>query len=263
MKLTFLGTGTSFGIPVVGCGCAVCTSDDPRDSRTRHGALLSWDDGRRVLVDSPPELRMQLVREGVERVDAVWFTHIHADHLHGIDDLRIFSARGGGTVPVFASADARDEMAQRFRYIFDRGVRPEKGTSKPELDLHVLEPLEERVLAGVGFLPLPVPHGKMTVLGFRVGELGYVTDAKRLPPATLERLKGVDTLVLNALWIGKPHPTHFVVDEAVDAARAVGARRTFLTHLTHRVAHRELEARLPPDVRPAWDGLTIELEDPP
>ncbi len=262
MRLTFLGTGTSFGIPVVGCTCAVCTSTDARDRRTRHGALLSWDDGRRILVDTPPELRLQLVREGVDRVDAVWFTHIHADHLHGIDDLRIFSLKATRSLPAFVPAAIRDEVEARFRYIFDRTIRPEKGTSKPELHLHPVEPGSSQILAGHTFVSLPVPHGRMTVLGFRVGPLGYVTDAKELPPETMDRLQGVDTLVLNALWFGNPHPTHFNVEEAVEAARAVGARRTFLTHLTHRVSHRELERRLPPEVRPAWDGLTIELEDP-
>jgi phosphoribosyl 1,2-cyclic phosphate phosphodiesterase len=262
VRLTFLGTGTSFGIPMVGCDCRTCTSDDPRDRRTRHGALLSWDDGRRVLVDSPPELRLQLVREGVRRLDAVWFTHIHADHLHGIDDLRVFTARSRRSLPAFAGAQAREEIETRFRYIFDRTIQPEKGTSKPELTLHTLEPLRPQIVAGVSFVPLPVPHGRTTVLGFRVGSLGYVTDAKRLPPDTLEHLRGVDTLVLNALWFGNPHPTHFVVEEAVEAARLVGAARTFLTHLTHRVTHAELEERLPPDVRPARDGLSIELEDP-
>lgn len=262
MRLTFLGTGTSFGIPVVGCSCSVCTSRDPRDRRTRHGALLSWDDGQRVLVDTPPELRLQLVREGVDDVEAVWFTHVHADHLHGIDDLRIFSLRARRSLPVFVPAAIRDEVETRFRYIFDRRVRPDKGTSKPELHLHGVDPAQPQILAGRTFTPLPVPHGRFTVLGFRVGELGYVTDAKTLPPETLARLEGVDTLVLNALWFGNPHPTHFNVEEAVEAAETVGARRTFLTHLTHRVSHRELERRLPPDVRPAWDGLTIELEDP-
>ncbi|MEX2531688.1 MAG: MBL fold metallo-hydrolase [Gemmatimonadota bacterium] len=263
MRLTFLGTGTSFGVPVVGCDCAVCTSDDPRDRRTRHGALLSWDDGTRILVDSPPELRLQLVREGVKRIDAVWFTHIHADHLHGIDDLRIFSLRDRRHLPVFVAATSRAEVKRRFSYIFDSAVRPPAGTSKPDLELHSLEPTGAQEVAGISFIPLPVPHGQLTVLGFRVGSLGYVTDAKRLPPSTLELLKGVDTLVLNALWFGNPHPTHFVVEEAIEASRTVGARRTFLTHLTHRVGHRELEDRLPPDVRPAWDGLTIDVEEKP
>lgn len=260
MKITFLGTGTSFGIPVVGCDCRTCTSDDPRDRRTRHGALVTLDGGRRVLVDTPPELRLQLVREGVDRVDAVWLTHHHADHLYGIDDLRIFSLRSKRSVPVHVPAEARGIVERIFEYIFDEALRPEAGTSKPDLTLHTLEPGVAREIAGETFLPLDVPHGSVTVLGFRVGGLGYVTDAKRLPPGTLEALRGVDVLVLNALWWGRPHPTHFNVEEAVAAAETVGARRTYLTHLTHRLLHRELEERLPPEIRPAYDGLTVSVE---
>jgi phosphoribosyl 1,2-cyclic phosphate phosphodiesterase len=259
VKLTFLGTGTSFGIPVVGCTCPTCTSDDPRDRRTRHGALVSLDGGGRVLVDTPPELRLQLVQAGVSRVDAVWLTHHHADHLYGIDDLRVFSLRSKRSLPVYLPHGARRAVERLFEYIFDDEVRPEAGTSKPDLTLHTVEPGVSREIAGAGFLPLAVPHGSMTVLGFRVGELGYVTDAKRLPPETLEALRGVDVLVLNALWWGNPHPTHFNVEEAVETAAAVGARRTYLTHLTHRIVHRELEERLPEGVAPAYDGLTVTV----
>ncbi len=261
MNLTFLGTGTSFGVPVVGCDCPVCTSDDPRDRRTRHGAFLSWEDGGKVLVDTPPELRLQLLREGVKRVDAVWYTHIHADHLHGIDDLRIFSLKMKRSVTAFVPADIRTEVESRFQYIFDHSVVPEKGTSKPEIQLHSLEPYRPQIVVGRSFLPLPVPHGRMRVLGFRVGSLGYITDAKRLPDETFRHLKGVDTLVLNALWFGNPHPNHLSVEEAVEVARLLGARRTFLTHLSHRVSHRELEDRLPPEVQPAFDGLTVQIKD--
>lgn len=259
MKLTFLGTGTSFGIPVVGCTCATCTSDDPRDRRTRHGALLTLEGGNKVLVDTPPELRLQLVREGVGRVDAAWLTHHHADHLYGIDDLRIFSVRTNRSFPVYVPTESRRAVERLFEYIFDDDVRPMPGTSKPDLALHTVEsgvPLE---VAGATFLPLAVPHGSMTVLGFRVGALGYITDAKRLPPETREGLEGVEVLVLNALWRGNPHPTHFNVEEAVEAARSLGARRTYLTHLTHRILHRELEESLPEGIVPAYDGLTIDI----
>ncbi len=169
MRLTFLGTGTSFGIPVVGCQCEVCLSEDPRDRRTRHAALISWDDGRTVLVDTPPELRLQLVREGVTRVDAVWFTHLHADHLHGIDDLRIFSLRNQETVPAFASQDSRAVLERRFDYIFDASVRPDAGSSKPQISLHTLHAGRPETVVGERFLPLEVPHGSLRVLGFRVG----------------------------------------------------------------------------------------------
>jgi phosphoribosyl 1,2-cyclic phosphate phosphodiesterase len=259
VRLTFLGTGTSFGVPVVGCRCPVCTSSDPRDRRTRHGALLSWDDGRRVLVDTPPELRIQLVREGVERVDAVWFTHLHADHLHGIDDLRIFSLRGGHGVPAYASEDARKVLERRFDYIFDPSMQPEAGSSKPQVALNTIRPGEEVEVAGERFTPLEVRHGSLRVLGFRVNGLGYITDAKGLPPETLAALEGVDVLVLNSLWWGNPHPTHLNVEEALEISARLRPSRTFLTHLTHRVSHEEMAAKLPPGVVAAYDGLSIEM----
>jgi len=258
VKLTFLGTGTSFGVPVVGCDCETCTSDDPRDRRTRHGALVETDAGARILVDTPPELRLQLIAQGIERVDAVWFTHIHADHVHGIDDLRIFTVRSGHDIIALIAAEYVEELKARFRYIFDDAVRPPKGTSKPRVRLEPFED-EEVEIAGERFQPIRVPHPPVNVYGFRTGDLGYVTDAKTLDDEAISRLRGVKTLVLNALWFGRPHPTHLVVEEAVRIAERVGAPATYLTHLTHRVGHRELEEKLPDHVRPAHDGLTIEV----
>jgi phosphoribosyl 1,2-cyclic phosphate phosphodiesterase len=261
MNLTFLGTGTSFGVPVVGCRCATCTSEDPRDRRTRHGALLEVEEGR-LLVDTPPELRLQLLRAEVTSVDTLWVTHTHADHVAGLDDLRIFTARRGKPLPAHVARAHVDDLTSRFRYIFDPEVVPPRGTTKPEIDVHPFD--EGRPVAALGreFIPLRVPHGPVDVFGFRVGGLGYVTDGKRLPPATLERLRGVRVLVLNALWFGNPHPTHFNVEEAVEAARAVGAERTFLVHLTHRVRHQEMLDRLPEGVEPAYDGLSVDIPDP-
>jgi phosphoribosyl 1,2-cyclic phosphate phosphodiesterase len=256
VRLTFLGTGTSFGIPVLGCPCAVCASDDPRDRRSRSGALVDLPEGR-LLVDTPPELRVQLLRERVTSLDAVWITHTHADHLHGIDDLRAFSAKRPLTMLVPALHAA--ELRTRFPYIFDPTVAVQPGTTKPEIDVQPFGPLRPLAVLGAELVPLPVPHGVTTVFGFRAGPLGYVTDGKRLPPETLDALRGVRTLVLNALWWGDPHPTHFNVEEAVAAARAVGAERTFLVHMTHRIRHAELERALPPEIRPAYDGLSVDV----
>ncbi len=258
MKLRFLGTGTSFGVPVVGCGCPTCTSPDPRDRRSRHGAILE-DGGRRLLVDTPPELRLQLVEAGVERVDAVWYTHCHADHVHGVDDLRVFSVRRDRPLPVWASEECVGTLRARFAYVFDPDIRPVEGTTKPEAELSAFRAYEEVDVAGFRMLPLAVPHGQVEAFGFRVGDLGYITDAKRLPDRTRDALAGVRVLVLNALWYGKPHPTHFTVEEAVEAALEIGAERTYLTHLSHRVRHAELEARLPPGVAAAHDGLVVEI----
>ncbi len=259
MKLTFLGTGTSFGIPVIGCDCAACTSNDPRDRRTRHGAVVETERGR-LLVDAPPELRLQLLSAGVDRVDAVWFTHAHADHIHGIDDLRVFTVRYGD-LPAWAAAEYHQALVCRFPYIFDDSYEPAEGSSKPRLRLHDFRAGEPVGIVGRDFVPVAVPHGPSTVYGFRVGSLGYVTDGKSLPPEAREVLRGVRVLVLNALWFGKPHPSHFNVEEAVEAARSVEAERTYLTHLTHRVTHAELLERLPEGVEPAYDGLVVDVEE--
>jgi phosphoribosyl 1,2-cyclic phosphate phosphodiesterase len=249
-------------VPVIGCDCDVCTSADPRDRRTRHAAIIESDDGaRRVLIDTPPELRTQLLAAGVSRIDAVWFTHDHADHTHGIDDLRVFSARLRQRVPAFADPVAERSLRRKFNYIFDPDYQPPEGTTKPEIALHAFDPEQPLNVGGFLMRPLEVPHGDMAVYGFRTGPLGYVTDAKLLPPAARKALAGVRVLVLNALWSGNPHPTHFNVEEAVAAAREIGAERTFLTHLTHRVRHDSLAAALPPDIQPAYDGLDVVIDD--
>jgi phosphoribosyl 1,2-cyclic phosphate phosphodiesterase len=258
VKLTFLGTGTSFGVPVVGCDCAACTSDDPRDRRTRHGAIVDLE-GSRLLVDTPPELRLQLLAAGVDRIDAVWFTHVHADHIHGIDDLRVFTVRRGD-MPAYVPAEYLETMKQHFTYIFDDEIEPPQGSSKPRIRLEGFADEAVRIF-GEDFVPVRVPHGGVSVYGFRIGALGYVTDGKRLPDAALNTLRGVDTLVLNALWFGRPHASHFNIEEAIEASRAVGARRTYLTHLTHRVTHAELLERLPEGVFPAFDGLVVEIDE--
>jgi phosphoribosyl 1,2-cyclic phosphate phosphodiesterase len=258
VNLRFLGTGTSFGVPVIGCRCATCSSDDPRDRRMRHAALLR-EGGRTLLVDTPPELRLQLVQAGVRDVDAVWYTHTHADHVHGVDDLRVFSERSGHALPVYASEQDAAVLASRFAYVFDASIRPLEGTSKPEAEMHYFRSYEPVDVAGFRMLPLPLPHGHATVHGFRVGDLGYVTDAKTLPPRTAQALQGVRVLVLNALWWGTPHPTHFSVEEAVETARALCAERTYLTHLSHRSSAAELERRLPRGVCAAYDGLEVEV----
>ena len=260
MRLRFLGTGTSFGVPVIGCTCATCTSDDPRDKRTRHAALLEGN-GRALLIDAPPELCIQLLREGVRHIDAVWFTHAHADHVHGIDDLRVFAGRSGEPLAVYAHPETAALLRRRFDYIFDAAYSPPAGTSRPNLELHEFEAWQPVRIAGFELLPIEVPHGDQRVFGFRAGALGYITDAKRLDSRAIEALRGVRVLVLNALWRGNPHPTHFSVEEAVDAARTVGAEQTFLTHLAHRARHADLAASLPAGISPAHDGLVVDVPE--
>lgn len=257
MRLTLLGTGTSFGVPQIGCDCAVCRSTDPRDRRSRTGALLEAD-GASILIDTPTELRLQLVAARVPRVDAVLYTHAHADHINGIDDLRIFSVRQHAPLPVYGPPETLARVRQSFGYIFDDDVPPYAGTSKPSLALHPLEPDVAATVAGVEVLPLAFEHGHARVYGYRIGPLAYLTDVKSVPEPARARLRGVEVLVINALW-WRPHPTHLSIPEAIETAQAVGARRTYLTHLTHETAHAELASQLPPGVEPGHDGLVITV----
>lgn len=260
MKLTFLGTGTSFGVPQIGCRCEVCRSPDPRDRRTRTSAFVETEGGTRILIDTPPELRLQLTSAGIDRVDAVLFTHEHADHVHGIDDLRAITVRRGAALPMYGPARTLDVLARRFPYIFDDRARPLPGTSKPEGNARPLEPGVPVRIGDAEVTPVAVPHGAVTVFAYRIGPLAYVTDAKALPDAALEPLRGASVLVLNALFRTE-HPTHFSIPEAVETARRVGAERTYLTHLTHDNRHADLEAELPPGIAPAFDGLTIRIDE--
>ncbi len=259
VKLTMLGTGTSFGVPQIGCDCAVCHSSDPRDKRTRCGAVLETDDGTRLLIDTPPELRLQLVAAGVHSVDAVLYTHEHADHIHGIDDLRAFTVRRTTPLRLYGSSETLRILRARFPYIVDDRMQPLPGTTKPEGVL-------VEVVAGVPFrvndtsiLPIAVPHGRTDVLAFRVGPIAYVTDAKSLSESAFAALAGVRVLVLNAL-LHRVHPTHLSISEAVAVAQRIGAERTFLTHLTHESFHVDLAAELPAGICPAYDGLVIDVD---
>ncbi len=257
MRLTFLGTGTSFGVPQIGCDCAVCHSADPRDRRTRAGAVVEAN-GATILIDTPPELRLQLIAAGIADVDAVVYTHEHADHINGIDDLRMFSVRRRRPLPVYGPPETLERLRSSFNYIFDDAVRPYEGTSKPSLEMHAVEPEHPVNVAGTEVLPLAFRHGHLRVFGYRFGRMAYITDVKSIPEAERRNLMGLDVLALNALW-WRPHPTHLSIGEAIETAQALGARRTYLTHLTHETGHADLAARLPPGILPAYDGLTVEV----
>jgi phosphoribosyl 1,2-cyclic phosphate phosphodiesterase len=232
----------------------VCRSDDPRDRRTRSAAVIEAG-GSRLLIDTPPELRLQLLAAAIGQVDGVLYTHEHADHINGIDDLRIFTNRAPLTV--YGPSETLERLRTSFNYIFDATVQPYAGTSKPELVPAVLEPGRAVTIAGVDVLPLAFEHGHVRVFGYRFGPVAYITDAKRISAEARRALQGVEVLVLNALW-RRPHPTHLSIDEAVETAQAIGARRTLLTHLTHETGHAELAASLPAGIEPAYDGLIVE-----
>jgi phosphoribosyl 1,2-cyclic phosphate phosphodiesterase len=252
-RVTMLGSGTSSGVPVIGCTCRVCTSSDPRDRRSRPGLKLEAGENV-VLIDTPTDLREQALRFGLPRVDAVLFTHPHADHVFGLDDLRIFNFRQRQAIPCYGSPATLAALRRTFAYVFEDG---QEGGGKPKLDL---VPIDGPFRAGgMSFTPLSVAHGSMEVLAFRSGCFAYVTDCSAIPPASLDALRDLDVLILDALRI-RPHPTHFTVAEAVAVASELAPRRTILTHIAHDLLHAEVSASLPPGVELGYDGLVFDVE---
>lgn len=258
MKVTLLGTGTSTGVPVIGCTCRVCRSDDPRDNRTRCSALIEAD-GLTLVIDTGPDFRQQALRAGLRRLDAVLFTHHHADHIVGLDDLRPFFFGNGRTLPCFAHPGTASIVANTFPYIFKDGSYP----GVPDLEMVPVEGIfQVRSRYGepsrLRVEPIEVMHGSLTMYGYRIGAFAYLTDTSAIPDASYERLGGVRVLVLDALR-HEPHPTHFSLEEAIDAAARIGATDTYFVHMTHSVLHAEEDARMPPNMHLGYDGLTIEV----
>lgn len=252
LTVTILGSGTSTGVPVPGCSCPVCTSPDPRNVRTRCSALLSWN-GRNILIDTATDLRQQALRESIARIDAVLYTHTHADHVHGIDDLRSFNLAAGAAIPVFGSPESLAVLRRNFGYIFDEELEP---GYRPRLDLHAVDGAFD--LFGLTVEPLPLGHGRGLALGYRVGPFAYLADCNAIPAASERRLRDLDLLVIDALRF-RPHDTHFNIPQALEVAARLGARRTLLTHLSHEVDHARHEPLLPPGVQLAHDGQRCEV----
>jgi phosphoribosyl 1,2-cyclic phosphate phosphodiesterase len=255
-RVTFLGTGTSHGVPMIACECAVCRSTDPKDTRLRASIYVNVPDRQRILVDTSPDLRQQAITHRIMRVDAVVYTHSHADHILGLDELRRFNAvQDGRAVQCYATQATWDHIRRTFHYVFD--TTPRLGGGIPQLSSHLIDgPL---LLGGVRVVPIPLWHGKMPVLGFRFGRFAYLTDCNRLDDAAWPLLEGVDTLVLDALR-DRPHPTHFSVSEALAVIAKVAPRRAFLTHMTHDLGHAATSAGLPAGVELAYDGLVLDVD---
>ncbi len=256
MKVTFMGTGTSVGVPAIGCRCDVCRSHDPMNRRTRTSALLTCE-GRCVLLDASVDLRQQALREEMDSLDAVLLTHGHADHVFGLDDLRMFNYRQQMPIPVYGNERTLADVRRTFWYVFDD--RPD-ASSRPALTLTPIIPATAPFMtAGLRVIPFAVQHGTVPILGYRVGRFAYITDASDLSGETIAALAGLDALVINALR-RKPHPTHFNLEGALAAIERIGPERAFLTHISHEFDHASLSQEIPDGVQPAYDGLSFDVD---
>ena len=255
LKLTVLGSGTSVGVPSIGCHCSVCTSTDPHDNRMRPSVLLEFQ-GHGVVVDTTPDFRTQALRFQMSRLDAILLTHPHADHIMGLDDVRPFNFRQGTVIPVFGSEDSIEAVRRCFPYVFNDA--PQEST-RPRLSTHILngDPFE---LLGNMVTPILLHHGKGHVFGFRIGKLAYLTDHSEIPQESMAKLHGLDVLFLDALRY-KPHPTHSTVQQSLAIVDQLQPKRAFFTHICHDLAHERTESMLPAHVRLAYDGLEVMIED--
>ena len=253
MRVTFLGTGTSHGVPMIGCDCGVCRSSDPRDTRLRPSIAVQTG-STTVLVDAGPDLRMQALRHDLRRLDAIVFTHGHADHILGMDDVRRFNWLMKAPMPCYADARTLDDIRKTFHYVFDPATP--KGGGLPSLDLHRID--GAFTVGDVAVQPVPLWHGERRILGFRFGRFAYLTDCSRIDDEAWPLLTGLDAVVIDALR-EEPHPTHFSLGQAIEAGRRIGARDTLFTHMCHHLAHEATDARLPAGMRLAYDGLMLDL----
>jgi phosphoribosyl 1,2-cyclic phosphate phosphodiesterase len=254
VKITVLGSGTSVGVPTIGCHCAVCTSTDPRDSRLRPSVLVSYE-GRNVLIDTTPDFRTQALRARIDHLDAVVYTHSHADHLMGLDDVRPFNFHQKDPIPIYAAPPTMEAVQRCFPYIFN-GAKSQSNV--PRLEARLIEgPAFD--LFGLEFLPVPILHGAQTIYGFRFGAAAYLTDHSEIPAGSMEMLRSLDVIFLDALRY-KPHPTHSTVDRSIKTVETLEVRRAFFTHICHDLAHERAESLLPPHIRLAYDGLEVLVD---
>jgi phosphoribosyl 1,2-cyclic phosphate phosphodiesterase len=254
---TFLGTGTSVGVPMIGCDCATCTSTDPRNHRYRCSVLLTVPQGR-ILIDTTPELRLQMLRARVPFVHAVLFTHYHADHLFGLDDVRLFPKKLGGPLPLYCEHETEQKIRHAFAYAFADGTEHLPPGIVPQLRFERIEAARAFEVLGERIVPVPLEHSHFRVFGFRIGDVAYCTDVSFIPPHSKALLRGLDVLVLDALR-HKPHPAHFSLEEALAVIAELKPRRAFLTHMSHELEHEATNRSLPPGVELAYDGLSFHF----
>ena len=256
LTLTVLGSGTSVGVPTIGCECKVCTSADPRDKRLRPSVMVRYA-GRTIIIDTGPDFRQQAIRHGIRHIDAVLYTHAHADHILGLDDLRPFNFHQREPIPIYASEHSLEIIRSVFSYVFHEG---ETESSRPRLETTLFDtaPIP---LFGIDVVPVPVKHGRGPCHGFRFGPLAYLTDHSAIPESSLALLAGVEMLFLDALRY-KPHATHSTVEDSLATVARLKPRRTYFTHISHDLGHERAESLLPENVRLAYDGLEVTVEIP-
>ena len=253
MTITVLGSGTSYGVPSINCNCPVCTSDAAEDKRTRASVWVKSENSS-VIIDTSTDFRLQALREKIDRIDAIFITHSHADHIHGMDDIRPYSFKN--PIPVYGNGETIEELRQRFAYIFRK---TQKGGGKPKIELNRLGKADDTVdINGLEFTPIPLKHGELNVTGYRIGNFAYLTDCNRITDEGMRKLEGIEYLIIDALRF-RPHPTHFTIDEAMETAKRIGAKQTWFTHLCHDVMHKQLKQKLPSGFAPAFDGLKIVI----
>lgn len=252
MRVLFLGTGTSTGVPAIGCECSVCKSSDPRNNRLRASVLVTVDD-KNILIDTSPDLRQQALKYGFKRIDAVLYTHDHADHIHGIDELRSFNFLQWSAIPIYAGRKVLERIKVSFMYIFEEQL---EGGGKPLITLHEINGSFQT--AGVYIEPLPVWHGSQMIFGYKIGDFAYISDVSKIPEETIALIKNIKVVVLDALRENE-HSTHMNFSQAIETAKIIGAQRTLFTHMGHSVDHETANSRLPQGMELAYDGLEIIL----
>jgi len=254
-RLKLTGTGTSVGIPVIGCGCDVCRSKDPKDKRLRTGGLVLFEDGKAFLIDAPTDFREQALRYTIKRVDGVLLTHHHADHIFGLDELRIYNHYQKSNIPIFVPKWSFSEVKRVYKYTFKKH---HLGGGIPKLEFVRLKP-KPFIVEGIKVTPIPIFHGKAKIFGYRIGNMAYITDISSLPEKSFPLLSKLDVLVLSMLR-PKPHPTHLTVKQAVELAERINAKNTYFTHISHFISHAKLHKELPSNLHLAHDGLEINFE---